>query len=82
MSFERLLYIVYVALACCCIAWLIDGYFSSTEKCPECGQRVTTSYCTNCGTELEDHKSTCIECGIECDTPFCGACGAHMNSEG
>ena len=53
----------------------------STKPCPNCNERVTSSYCTSCGTPIpEEARPTCPECNEECQTPYCGNCGAAVNS--
>lgn len=52
------------------------------KECPNCGEKVTTSYCSYCGEAIKvDTTPTCPSCGAECDTPFCGNCGTKLNLE-
>lgn len=50
---------------------------SLPDKCDKCGEAVSTSYCTNCGTLVETPESVyvCEDCGKEIDTEYCGDCG-------
>lgn len=48
---------------------------SSDRVCGNCGAKVHSAYCGQCGALYEDKTeySTCSGCGAECDTPFSSA---------